>query len=97
MAAAQPIHNALELGTYCGYSAVRIARLLPPGVKLVALDPAEVPERVAGAILEHAGVCKQKVAWGVGPEGGMGVSAEEGCLRGGPRAWAAPGCLPGCC
>ena len=29
---------AMELGTYCGYSAVRIGRLLPPGGKLVSVE-----------------------------------------------------------
>ena len=28
----------LELGTYCGYSAVRIGRLLPEGAKLVSIE-----------------------------------------------------------
>ena len=28
----------MELGTYCGYSAVRIGRLLPPGGKLVSVE-----------------------------------------------------------
>lgn len=46
---------AVELGGYCGYSAVRIARLLPPGGRLLSceLDPhfaaiAEQVVRVAG-------------------------------------------------
>lgn len=30
--------TVLELGTYCGYSAVRIAVLLPPGAKLITLE-----------------------------------------------------------
>lgn len=29
---------AMELGTYCGYSAVRIGRLLPPGAQLVSIE-----------------------------------------------------------
>lgn len=28
----------LELGAYCGYSAVRIARLLPPGGRLLTME-----------------------------------------------------------
>ncbi|GAB4818178.1 hypothetical protein N2152v2_005224 [Parachlorella kessleri] len=56
VAAAQPIKTAVELGTYCGYSALRIARLLPAGAKLVAIDPSEVPVKVAAPILEHAGL-----------------------------------------
>ncbi|CAF96885.1 unnamed protein product, partial [Tetraodon nigroviridis] len=30
--------TVLELGTYCGYSTVRIATLLPPGAKLITLE-----------------------------------------------------------
>ncbi|GAB4818177.1 hypothetical protein N2152v2_005223 [Parachlorella kessleri] len=56
VAAAQPIKTALEIGTYCGYSAVRVARLLPPGAKLIGIDPSEVPGKVAAPILEHAGL-----------------------------------------
>lgn len=29
---------ALEIGTYCGYSAVRIGRLLPEGGKLISIE-----------------------------------------------------------
>ncbi len=57
VASAQPIKTALELGTYCGYSAVRVARLLPAGAKLIAIDPSGVPSKVAAPILEHAGRC----------------------------------------
>lgn len=30
--------TVLELGTYCGYSTVRIASLLPPNAKLITLE-----------------------------------------------------------
>lgn len=30
--------TVLELGTYCGYSTVRIASLLPPDAKLITLE-----------------------------------------------------------
>ena len=30
--------TVLELGTYCGYSTVRIARLLPPGACVITLE-----------------------------------------------------------
>ena len=33
-----PIHQALELGTFLGYSAVRIARQMPPTGHLVCID-----------------------------------------------------------
>ena len=50
---------AMELGTYCGYSAVRIGRLLPPGGKLVSVevDPlyAAIATKVrCPALLRHA-------------------------------------------
>ncbi|MEE6504334.1 hypothetical protein FKM82_005151 [Ascaphus truei] len=46
----------LEMGTYCGYSAVRIARLLKPGARFftVEMDPAHIA--VAKQIFEYAGV-----------------------------------------
>lgn len=33
----------------------QVARLLPPGAKLVAVDPSDVPAEVAAPVLEHAG------------------------------------------
>ncbi|XP_053327186.1 catechol O-methyltransferase A-like isoform X2 [Spea bombifrons] len=46
----------LELGTYCGYSAIRIARLLKPGARLltVEMNPAHVA--IAKQMIEFAGV-----------------------------------------
>ncbi len=46
----------LELGTYCGYSALRMARRMPPGAHLwsVELNPANAD--IARRILAHAGV-----------------------------------------
>ncbi|KAM4696472.1 catechol O-methyltransferase A-like isoform 2-T2 [Rhinophrynus dorsalis] len=49
----------LELGTYCGYSAVRIARLLPPGSRLVTLEMNPHYAQVAKEIIEHAGLNTQ--------------------------------------
>ncbi|KAB5567191.1 hypothetical protein PHYPO_G00229950 [Pangasianodon hypophthalmus] len=48
--------TVLELGTYCGYSTVRIARLLSPGTKFITLEfnPANVT--VARQIIAHAGL-----------------------------------------
>ena len=45
----------LELGTYCGYSALRMARALPADARLVSLEFNEANARVARRILEHAG------------------------------------------
>lgn len=49
-------HRLLELGTYCGYSALRTARRMPPGAHLcsVEFDPANAA--IARRILAHAGV-----------------------------------------
>uniref|UniRef100_A0A4W4DNI0 catechol O-methyltransferase n=2 Tax=Electrophorus electricus TaxID=8005 RepID=A0A4W4DNI0_ELEEL len=45
--------TALELGTYCGYSTVRIARLLPPGGHLITLEFNP----------NYAAVARQVIAW----------------------------------
>ncbi|XP_063820808.1 catechol O-methyltransferase-like [Pseudophryne corroboree] len=47
---------ALELGTYCGYSAVRIARLLKPGAHLFTVEMNPVHADVANQMIEFAGV-----------------------------------------
>ncbi|XP_059813675.1 catechol O-methyltransferase A isoform X2 [Hypanus sabinus] len=50
---------ALELGTYCGYSTVRIARLLKPGARLYTIEFNPDTARVAKRIIAHAGVGEQ--------------------------------------
>ncbi len=45
----------LELGTYCGYSALRMARALPADARIVSVELNEANARVARRILEHAG------------------------------------------
>ncbi|MRH92594.1 O-methyltransferase [Nocardia sp. SYP-A9097] len=50
---------ALELGTYCGYSAVRIGRLLPSGARLVSVEFSAANAEVARAIIAHAGLADQ--------------------------------------
>lgn len=45
--------TVLELGTYCGYSTVRIASLLPPDAKLITLEFNP----------HHAAVARQIIAW----------------------------------
>ncbi|KAM4605826.1 catechol O-methyltransferase A-like isoform 2-T2 [Discoglossus pictus] len=49
----------LELGTYCGYSAVRIARLLPPGARLVTIEMNPEYALVAKEIIQLAGLQAQ--------------------------------------
>ncbi|KAM4707909.1 catechol O-methyltransferase-like isoform 1-T1 [Discoglossus pictus] len=46
----------LELGTYCGYSAVRIARLLKPRARLYTVEMNPVHADVAKQMIEFAGV-----------------------------------------
>jgi catechol O-methyltransferase len=46
----------LELGTYCGYSALRAARAMPPGAHLVSIEFNAANAAIARRILEHAGV-----------------------------------------
>lgn len=48
--------SALELGTYCGYSTVRIARLLPPGTKLITVEFNPDFAKVARQVIEFAGL-----------------------------------------
>jgi catechol O-methyltransferase len=47
---------ALELGTYCGYSALRMSRLLAPGARLVSIEYLPANADIARRILRHAGV-----------------------------------------
>ncbi|XP_027715210.1 catechol O-methyltransferase [Vombatus ursinus] len=46
----------LELGTYCGYSAVRMARLLPPGGHLFSIECNESFAAIAQQVIEVAGL-----------------------------------------
>lgn len=47
---------AVELGTFMGYSAVRIARLLPEGSRLISVDPSPQANAIASAVLLKAGL-----------------------------------------
>ncbi|KPP65164.1 Catechol O-methyltransferase-like [Scleropages formosus] len=47
---------ALELGTYCGYSTIRIARLLPPGSRLITLEFNPDYAAIAHQIIAWAGL-----------------------------------------
>lgn len=46
--------TAMELGTYCGYSAIRIGRLLPPGGKLVSVEVDPLYAAIATKVLRPA-------------------------------------------
>lgn len=47
--------RVLELGAYVGYSALRIARKLPPGGHLYSVEFNADNAKIAGRMLEHAG------------------------------------------
>jgi catechol O-methyltransferase len=46
----------LELGTYCGYSALRTARMMPAGAHLTSIEFSAANAAIAQRIWEHAGV-----------------------------------------
>uniref|UniRef100_A0A8C1XC92 catechol O-methyltransferase n=1 Tax=Cyprinus carpio TaxID=7962 RepID=A0A8C1XC92_CYPCA len=62
--------TALELGTYCGYSTVRIARLLSPGSKLITVEFNPAFAAVARQIIGYAGL-QDKVTLVEGPSGDL--------------------------
>ena len=52
---AQP-RRILELGTYCGYSALRMARVMPEDGRLVSVEFLEANADIARRVWRHAGV-----------------------------------------
>ena len=48
--------RVLELGAYCGYSAILIAKQLPPGGRLVSIELDPVSVAAARANVEYAGL-----------------------------------------
>lgn len=65
---------AVELGTYCGYSALRIARAAP-GTRVVSVELAEVNADNARRIWAHAGV-SDRVSCVVGTIGDGGTTLD---------------------
>ena len=65
----------LELGTYCGYSALRIARLLTDGARLVSVEYSAANAALARRVLKHAGVA-DRVTVVVGTLGDGGATLE---------------------
>jgi catechol O-methyltransferase len=49
----------LELGTYCGYSALRIARVMPADAALYSVEFSQANADIARRIWEHAGVANR--------------------------------------
>jgi catechol O-methyltransferase len=70
---AQP-RRLLELGTYCGYSALRTARAMPVGARLVSVEFNADNAEIARRILAHAGV-GDEVTIVVGSLGDGGATA----------------------
>ena len=66
----------LELGTYCGYSALRIARAMPPGARLISIEPNPANAAIARQIWEHAGVAHRITAI-VGMIGDSGATIDN--------------------
>ncbi|HSD22891.1 MAG TPA: O-methyltransferase [Solirubrobacterales bacterium] len=51
-----PPRQLLELGTYCGYSALRSARVMPEGARLVSIEFNAENAAIARRIWDHAGI-----------------------------------------
>jgi catechol O-methyltransferase len=67
---------ALELGTYCGYSALRIARALPTGGRLYSIEFNAANAQIARRVLDHAGI-GEEVTIVVGTLGDGGSTLER--------------------
>lgn len=68
----------LELGTYCGYSALRMARVMPEGARLVSVEFSAANAAIARRIWDHAGVGERvSVIVGTLGDGGDTLAALE--------------------
>ncbi len=76
----------LELGTYCGYSALRTARVMPADAHLVSIEFSPANAEIAHRIWEHAGVADRvTVVVGTLGDGGKTIArleAEHGFAAG---------------
>jgi catechol O-methyltransferase len=79
-------HLLLELGTYCGYSALRTTRAMPKGARLISLELLDANAVIAQRILDHAGVTDRVtvVVGTIGDGGGTlgALEAEQGIEAG---------------
>jgi catechol O-methyltransferase len=66
----------LELGTYCGYSALRTVRVMPPGAHLWSIEFAAANAEIARRIWDHAGVT-DRVTVVVGSLGDGGTTLDR--------------------
>ena len=85
IARAKP-HRLLELGTYCGYSALRTARVMPHDAHLTSIEFSAANAAIARRIWDHAGVADRvTVVVGTLGDGGKtvaGLEAEHGFAPG---------------
>jgi catechol O-methyltransferase len=69
---------ALELGTYVGYGALRMARAMGPDGQLVSVEFLEANADIARQVIDHAGVSDRvTVVHGTIGDGGPTISALE--------------------
>merc|ERR1719174_2279871 len=47
---------AMEIGAYCGYTAVRMGRLVPSGGRLISIEIDPLYAAIATKMVEHAGL-----------------------------------------
>jgi len=75
IARARP-RRLLELGTYCGYSALRTARAMPSGAHLTSIEFSTANAEIARRIWDHAGVA-DRIAVVVGMLGDGGATIDR--------------------
>jgi catechol O-methyltransferase len=66
----------LELGTYCGYSGLRMARVMPPEARFVSIEYLPANADIARRIWTHAGV-DERLTVVVGTLGDGGATIER--------------------
>jgi catechol O-methyltransferase len=66
----------LELGTYCGYSALRMSRVMPAGARICSIEYLPANADIARRILDHAGI-GDEVSIVVGTLGDGGQTIER--------------------
>jgi catechol O-methyltransferase len=77
--------HLLELGTYCGYSALRTARVMPHDAHLYSVEFVAANAQIARRILAHAGVADRvTVVVGSLGDGGRTADTLEGVHGFGP-------------
>jgi catechol O-methyltransferase len=72
-------HRLLELGTYCGYSALRVVRAMPAGAHLWTVEFSAANADVARRIWAHAGVADRVtvVVGSIGDGGGTTAALRD--------------------